>query len=230
MIKHNRYLIKAIAFDMDGVVIDSNRAIEAFWHQWARHQHIPFTQQTIDTFIHGRTTLETIQELFTQSSPEVKERIRADAMDFDWTMQPSLIPSIHAFLPLLAGRVANIALMTSAPKKRALKMVALHGLESYFQQLVSGEDVSQGKPHPEPYLTGAKKLGVSPQECLVFEDSDNGIASALAAGMLVIAVNNARMTSERIIAHISDYKTLDIKNHQLTVGGDSLPVKLVNQP
>ena len=117
MIKHNMYLIKAIAFDMDGVVIDSNRAIEAFWHRWARHQHIPFTQQTIDTFIHGRTTLETIQELFTQSSPEVKERIRADAMDFDWTMQPSLIPSIHAFLPLLASHVANIALVTSAPKK-----------------------------------------------------------------------------------------------------------------
>ena len=103
-------------------------------------------------------------------------------------------------------------------------MLALHGLDTYFQQLVSGEDVRQGKPHPEPYLTGAKKLGVSPKECLVFEDFDSGIASALAAGMLVIAVNNARLTSERIIAHISDYKTLDIKNQQLTVGGEVYPL------
>jgi sugar-phosphatase len=229
MTMNNTYPIKAVAFDMDGVLIDSNQAIENFWRQWAYHEQIAYTQQTIDVFIHGRTTQQTIQELFAESAPDVKDRIQAEAMDFDLTMQPALIAHIDSFLPRLSAHISSIALVTSAPKQRALKMLGPHGIDSYFQQLVTGEEVGLGKPHPEPYLTAANKLGIAPEECLVFEDSDSGIASALAAGMFVVAVNNVRMISERIIAHIRDYSALHIENQRLTLAGASLSVKLVNE-
>jgi HAD superfamily hydrolase (TIGR01509 family) len=229
MTMNNTYPIKAVAFDMDGVLIDSNQAIEDFWRQWAHHEQIDYTQQTIDVFIHGRTTQQTIQELFASSTPLIKERIQAEAMDFDLTMQPALIDHIDSFLPRLSTHISSIALVTSAPKQRTLKMLRPHGIDSYFQQLVTGEEVGQGKPHPEPYLTAANKLGIAPEECLVFEDSDSGIASALAAGMFVIAVNNVRMISERIIARIRDYSTLHVENQRLTLAGASLSVKLVNE-
>ena len=77
------YKITAIAFDMDGVIIDSNAAIEKFWQQWAAKENLVFTNETAIRYIHGRATLETINELFEKSTQEIKNQILEAAIDFE---------------------------------------------------------------------------------------------------------------------------------------------------
>ncbi len=213
----NNYKIRAIAFDMDGVLIDSNSEIENFWKQWAIKESISFTDETAIKFIHGRTTNETIQELFRNSTENTKRNILESAFDFDLNMQPSLIAGAGSFLLNLFVGINKIALVTSSPSKRARKMLELHGIEKYLPYSVTGDDVKSGKPDPEPYLKAALKMHVSPDDCLVFEDSKNGILSALAAGMHVISVNNYNIKSDRIISVINDYTGLHIEHGKLYV-------------
>ncbi|MFA6603396.1 MAG: HAD family phosphatase [Patescibacteria group bacterium] len=93
-----------------------------------------------------------------------------------------LVPGVVEFIRLARPKFAKIGLATSslAPVQRAI--FDAYRLHDYFDAVVTAEDVMHGKPHPEPYLLAAKRLKIEPAACLVIEDSDNGIRSALAAG------------------------------------------------
>ncbi len=223
----NSYNIKAVLFDLDGVLIDSNIEIEKFWKGWAAKERIVFANETVEKNILGRTTLETINELFIHSSEQIKEEIYKSAVDFDMNMQPDLIKDADRFLKELAPFSKKIALVTSSPKIRAKRILELHNIYSHFISSVTGEDVIAGKPDPEPYLLGATKLNVNPEECLVFEDSNNGIISALAAGMYVIAVDN-EMRNEKIITRINNYVNLKVENKSIGTIDKSIRIKLNN--
>ena len=96
-----------------------------------------------------------------------------------------LKPGVRELLPQIT---LPIGLCTSSRRVSALRKLTLAGLESAFHQVVAREDVRRAKPHPEPYLTTADRLGVSPARCLVFEDSETGAAAARAAGCTVVQV------------------------------------------
>lgn len=98
---------------------------------------------------------------------------------------PSLAAS--ALLARYAGR-KPMALVSSGNRDGVEAILGTMGWRDYFGAVVSGDDVTKGKPHAEPYLTGARLLGVDPARCLVFEDTEAGIASGLTAGMAVIDV------------------------------------------
>lgn len=221
------YNIKAVLFDLDGVLIDSNIEIENFWKNWAAKENIIFTNETLEKNILGRTTLETINELFLHSSEHIKKEIYRSAVDFDMNMHPDLMKDADRFLRELARFSEKIALVTSSPKIRAKRILERHNIYSHFVNSVTGEDVITGKPDPEPYLLGASKLNVNPQECLVFEDSNNGILSALAAGMYVIAVGN-EMRNEKIITRINNYDNLKVENKIIVTMDKSIRINLIN--
>jgi HAD superfamily hydrolase (TIGR01509 family) len=223
----NTYNVKAVLFDLDGVLIDSNIEIEKFWQGWAAKERILFTKETVEKNILGRTTLETINELFINSSEQIKEEIYKSAVDFDMNMQPDLIKDADRFLKELATFSQKIALVTSSPKIRAKRLLERHNIYSFFINSVTGEDVISGKPNPEPYLLGASKLNLNPEECLVFEDSNNGIISALAAGMYVIAVGN-KMENQNIITRINNYVNLKVENNIIVTIDKSIRIKLIN--
>ena len=141
-------------------------------------------------------------------------------------MHPDLIKDAERFLKELATFSQKIALVTSSPKIRAKRILERHNIYSHFNNSVTGEDVIAGKPDPEPYLLGASKLNVNPEECLVFEDSNNGILSALAAGMYVIAVDN-KMENDKIITRINNYVNLIIENEIIVAIDKSIRIKLI---
>jgi len=221
------YNIRAILFDLDGVLIDSNIEIEKFWKGWAAKERIVFTNETVKKNILGRTTRETINELFINSSEQIKEEIYKSAVDFDMNMHPGLIKDADKFLKELAAFSQKIALVTSSPKIRAKRILERHNIYSHFISAVTGEDVIARKPDPEAYLLGASKLNVNPEECLVFEDSNNGIISALEAGMYVIAVGN-KMENENIITRINNYVNLKIENEIIVAIDKSIRIRLIN--
>lgn len=201
-------MISAILFDLDGVILDSNPVIELFWAKWAEREGVPFNAQVVKEKIHGRTTWETIHALFEKTEPARKQEIYDDGIAYDLTMEPELMAGVKDFISDLSVSGLPFCLVTSSDRPRAWHFLKQHGLDGYFTSSVTGDEVTKGKPDPEPYLKGAAKLGIDPADCLVFEDSDSGIKSALTAGMRVISVNNSSYKGERILWNIRNFREL----------------------
>jgi HAD superfamily hydrolase (TIGR01509 family) len=98
---------------------------------------------------------------------------------------PAVLPGVHELLARLRDEGVPVALVSSSYRV-LVDAVLTHGFA--FDTTLSGDEVTHGKPHPEPYLTAAERLGVDPQRCVVLEDSGAGVSSGLAAGCAVVAV------------------------------------------
>lgn len=212
-------MIKAVLFDLDGVILDSNPVIEAFWGSWAEKEGVEFNERVIKETIHGRTTWETIHTLFHQSDATRKQEIYDDGVAYDLVMKPELVPGVENFMAALTDRRIPFMLVTSSPTKRAWHFLKQHRLDRFISDSITAEDVQRGKPAPEPYLKGAGKLGIDPANCLVFEDSDSGITSAITAGMQVIAVNNPEFRPDRVHWNIRNFEDLVLLDETLNYLG-----------
>jgi HAD superfamily hydrolase (TIGR01509 family) len=112
-----------------------------------------------------------------------------------------LKPGVDDLLALLGGW--KRAIVTSSSRAAARQKMDLTGLSAQFAELVSLDDVGSAKPHPEPYLIAAARLGVDPGRCLVFEDSETGAQSAHSAGCVVVQVPDLIPASGRFAHHIA---------------------------
>ncbi|RFM25919.1 HAD family hydrolase [Deminuibacter soli] len=213
--------ISRVLFDMDGVLINSNAAIETFWSEWASKEKLAITEADIRHKIHGRPTLETIDLLFAGSADETKQNIYSEARLFDITMRPLLLPGVKRFVTQLHAASVVTGVVTSAPAERITHMLQPHGIYHLFNAMVTSEDYTKGKPDPEPYTVMATRLAVKPSCCLVFEDADSGIRAALDAGMQVVAVNNA-FEHERVIGHIPDFAGITMNGASILHNGNLL--------
>ena len=184
--------IAAVVFDLDGVLVDS----EAVWDEVRRR----FTEENGGRWHEGAQ-----REMMGMSSVEWSRYVR-DRLGVD--MDPERI-SIEVAdrvadlyrerLPLLPGAVESVGLLAkewplavaSSSNRHVIDLVVeLAGLKEEFHATVSSEEVGSGKPAPDVYLEAARRLEVDPGACAAIEDSTNGIRSARAAGMTVIAVPN----------------------------------------
>ena len=214
-------IIKAIIFDLDGVIINSNPEIEKFWYKWAVKTKRELTSKNITEHIYGRKGVETLEALFNDISAETKDAIIKDAIEFDSRMNPEPVEGVYHFIQTLLQLKIPIGLVTSSHKKRALLMLQKQNLHNSFQTHVAAEDVINGKPHPEPYLAIAKKLNQEPEHCLVFEDAISGVISAAAAGMEVIGINAEEGADDLInrgATHVvADFNQVSIAQNQLNI-------------
>ena len=119
-------------------------------------------------------------------------------------------PGLFELLDYLKENKIKIALATSTSRETATKNLEVCGVLKYFDELVCGNDVKNGKPHPEVFLTAAKKLGLDPAGCVAYEDSLTGIESAHRAGMITVMVPDFLQPTEEIKPMISKLcNTLD---------------------
>jgi sugar-phosphatase len=173
---------RAILFDLDGVLVDSRRCVELVWHTWAAERGIdpaPFL-----AVAHGRRISETIR-LVTPDLDAAAEARVLDAMEEVETRGLDVVPGAAALLARLGDR--QRAVVTSGSPAVAGLRLRTGGIP-VPPVLVTAGDVRRGKPDPEGYLLGARRLGVEPEDCLVIEDSPPGVAAGKAAGMRVVAV------------------------------------------
>ncbi|MCR5859496.1 HAD-IA family hydrolase [Mesorhizobium sp. J428] len=173
----------AFLFDMDGTILNSIAAAERVWSAWAmRHGvDVPSFLPTI----HGRRASETIRQLNIPGMDIVAEATALAQAEIDDVEGVVSIAGAEAFLAALPAD--RWAIVTSAPRRLALRRLEAAGLP-VPATMVSGEDVSNGKPAPDCFLLAAERLGQAPHDCLVFEDAAAGIAAAEAAGMRVLVV------------------------------------------
>jgi sugar-phosphatase len=173
----------AFLFDMDGTILTSIRSAERVWTAWAARHGLDV--HTFLPTLHGKRTHDTIRQLGLPGVDPIAEAAWITAAEIEDVAD---IEAIHGAADFLASLPPDRwGIVTSAPRALAKARLAAAGLPS-SNLLVAAEDVKHGKPAPDPFLLGAHKLGVAPEDCLVFEDTQAGLQSAKAAGMESIVV------------------------------------------
>jgi sugar-phosphatase len=197
MITDIQYLeCDALLFDLDGVLIDSTRCIVRHWKDWADQHNLDL--DSIMQVAHGIRTIETIQLIAPHLDAELEaERFTAnEIVDTDGVYAVEGATRILAALPEDAWTVvtSGSAALAQARLRRAELPIP--------RALVTADDVTQGKPAPEPYLVGAQRLGVAVERCVVIEDAPAGIASGKSAGMRIVGIATTHGREELLDAGV----------------------------
>lgn len=174
---------RAFLFDMDGTVLNSIAAAERIWAAWALRHGVDVA--SFLPTIHGVRAIDTINRLAlpgVDAEAEAALITEAEIEDVEGIIE---VPGAADFLKSLPAN--QWAIVTSAPKALALRRMAAAGIPQPLV-MVTAEDVSAGKPDPAGYRLAAKRLGVEPADCLIFEDATVGILAAEAAGAGLIVV------------------------------------------
>ncbi len=211
------FICTAILFDLDGVLVDSSTVVKRHWKNWADSHSVPFDQ--LMDIAHGRTSAEIIRLMAPQLDAE-REGRRREAVEGVDTDGLKVFDSACDLLQSLPPD--RWAVVTSGVQRTAATRL---GFGNFPEPpvLVTAEDVRRGKPDPEAYLLAARRLGVSPEQCVVVEDAPAGIEAAKAAGMLVIAVAT---THDPADLRSADVVAPAIANIEVTAQGSRLRVNV----
>jgi sugar-phosphatase len=174
----------AILFDLDGVLVDSTRAVDREWREWARRKGVD--GDAVMAIAHGVRTIEVIQRVAPHLEAEA-EVLELESREADHQEGVCVMPGAVALVHSIPE--GRWGVVTSGTPLLASARLRFCGLP-VPKVLVTADDVAHGKPHPEPYLKGAGRLGFSPADCLVIEDAPAGIQSARAAGTTVIGITS----------------------------------------
>ena len=186
-------MIQAVLFDMDGTVFDTEGIYRRCWFRAAKD--VGF-EEDIDLF------LQRVCGLNQADMTALVYRVYGENTSFDvlWGRWLECVDEEMArgVLPFKAGapeilfalqeRGIKIALVTSSGQKTVARYLQMSNLEGVFDVIVTGNQVTHGKPHPEIFLTAANKLGIAPEACIVVEDSPNGVRAGHAAGMYTVMI------------------------------------------
>ncbi|GHD64481.1 HAD-IA family hydrolase [Jeongeupia chitinilytica] len=196
---------RALLLDMDGTLVDSTPAVEKGWTRWCIDHGI--APRTVLDICHGCTS----EYVLARVAPHLDvatENAVLDALEIEYAAEATVRPGAADLLAALPP--AQWALVTSAGREVALTRFRLGALP-WPAVAVVAEDVSQGKPSPEPYLRAAVALGVDPAECVVFEDAAAGVASALAAGCRVVIVGDHVPLQPGVIGRVADFAGVSLQ-------------------
>jgi mannitol-1-/sugar-/sorbitol-6-phosphatase len=175
-------ICKAVLFDMDGTLVDSTRVVELAWGWWAERHDIPL--EAVLSFSHGRPTIATMEHFLpTRDHTEELEEMER----YEETQLEGILAVPGATQVVYALQSYPWAIVTSAWRTLAEARVIAAGLP-LPKVIVPVDETRNGKPHPEGYLLAAERLGVVPNECLVFEDTRPGIEAGVNAGMQVVGL------------------------------------------
>jgi len=190
----------AVIFDNDGTLVESAGPVQRSWLRWARENDVDPRQLAGS---HGLPAAAIIERVAPHLDPAAAlEQIESlELADLDGVHAlPGVLEALAA-LAVPVGGPAAFAIATSATRPLARARLTTAGIEEP-ELLVTVEDVERGKPHPDPFLLAAERLGVDPADCLVCEDAPSGISAAKAAGCAVLAVTTTSPTEELAVADL----------------------------
>jgi sugar-phosphatase len=194
-----------LLFDMDGTLVDSTASVERAWSRFAARHGLDAA--AILAVAHGRPTIEVVADFAPPGVDVVAETDRIEAEEIDRTDGISEIPGAAA---LLGGLDRDRwAVVTSATRALTTRRLAAVGIP-LPKILVAADDVTKGKPHPQPYMLAAKALGFDARDAVVFEDAPAGLTSALAAGATTVVVGGYKGGPSEGLPRITDFLAVKV--------------------
>jgi beta-phosphoglucomutase len=210
----DRILIKAVIFDLDGVIVDTAQYHFLAWKRLAKELGVPFTEADNERLkgVSRMQSLDILLELGGISlSQHDKEQLANKKntwfVDFVERMVPEeIFPGVKHLLRKLKERGIKVGLASSS--KNAQTVIQLLHIQHEFDVVVDGTMITHSKPDPEIFLLAARKLGVAPADCIVFEDAEAGVEAALAAGMKCIGVGSIDQLgkADKVISQTGDFQ------------------------
>lgn len=198
---------RALLFDLDGTLIDSLPAVDRAWGAWATKHG--FEIDWVLGQIHGRRSIDSIRDLRPDLDAEAEDAWLRQMESTD-TEGVTALPGAAEFVAGLGD--APYAYVTSGTSDVAT--ARLRAVKYPIPDAsVYGEDIQNGKPAPDPYLEGARRLGIDPADCLVFEDTPAGVASATAAGMRSVGIATWKKPEDLVEANtvVSDFRAISLQ-------------------
>ncbi len=188
-----RIKAKAVIWDMDGVIADTAPYHLSAWQEVFRKRGVKFTEEDFkrnfgqknDTIIRDTLGGQIAQGEIDSIAREKEETFRKI---IGQNINP--FPGVTELLQSLRKHRFKMAIASSTPMENIQLITGSLGIDHYFQSIVTGQDVTEGKPSPQSFLLAAQRLGVKPENCVVIEDAVVGVAAAKRAGMRCLAVTN----------------------------------------
>ena len=209
-----RKMVKACLFDLDGVVFDTEPLYTLFWRNLDKR-----LRPNIDNFEHiikGQTLVQIYDKYFAGEEKK-QEEITAFVNEYEQNMSFNYITGFDDFVKDVRSKGIKTAVVTSSNLEKMQNVYNKHPeFKGYFDEILTSEDFEESKPSPDCYLKAAARFGVSPKECIVFEDSFNGLRSGIASGARVIglATTNSMAEIEPYTKEvISNYDGFTLSDH-----------------
>lgn len=217
-------MVKAVVFDMDGVIFDTEKAVIEVWQEVASKHNIPNIEEhcrncigisataSRDKFIERYGDKYDYDSIRAEKSGRIRERFHQGKIDIK--------PGVEYILTTLRSLGLKIAIASSTREDAVREELTLMGLIQYFDEIVTGDKVSRSKPAPDIFLMACEKLGVHPSEAIGIEDSFNGIRSSHEAGLYTIMVPDLLQPTDEIRSianYVADdlYEAMDVISQKL---------------
>jgi beta-phosphoglucomutase len=209
-------MIRAFLFDLDGTLVDSMPHHRDAWIEWRARRGLPLDATDFASTA-GRSIAEILVDMFPALALDELAAIAAEkeAIYREFAVHSlALIRGAQAFVGAARDLGVPLAVCTAGTPENIALAFSLHGIDRWVQTVVSPADGLRGKPHPDLFLEAARRLGVAPASCIVFEDAPLGVEAALRAGMPAVALTTTLPASEfagfpNVIAIEPDFSALD---------------------
>ena len=190
-------------FDMDGVLFDTERIYQKIWQQIAKENGIELGNGFLRAIsgTNGAYMCQIIETYYHVSDGTVIMKECMERMRKELSICVPIKKGVHEILEFFQRSGVQIAVASSSTMQQIKGNIEKAGIFDYFFTLVSGTEVKHGKPAPDIFLCAAERLGCIPEECIVFEDSENGIKAGHAAGCKTIMVPDLIEASHAILPY-----------------------------
>lgn len=188
-------MIKAVLFDMDGTVLDTETVHKIAWDRALTEASVPIAEDTFYSLIglNVQSTGQYLKEHFgLEEDAFLQVNSNAVRYSYEYIEQKGLSvkKGFHALSDFLLQNGIKSVIVTSSEQEDARANLGKAGILDRFDGIIGGGDVEKGKPSPEPYLKAAALVGLSPSECIAAEDSANGVRSAYNAGITCVYIKD----------------------------------------
>jgi beta-phosphoglucomutase len=217
-------MLSGVIFDMDGVIVDSHPVHKKAWRRFLELQGKKLDDTDLDFIMDGRRREEILRHFLGELSDDEVQNLghQKDALFMEESTAMRMIEGFPEFLQQLTQANIRLAVGSSASNGRVNYILHLFGLRKFFQAVVTGDQVTAGKPDPAVFRLASKDLGVPPSETLVFEDSVSGVKAANAAGMKCIGIAAdgpiPKLLDAGAIQIVPNYTNLSLNHVRALVG------------
>ncbi len=205
--------LKAALFDLDGVVFDTEPQYTVFWGAQCREFHPE--HPGLEHEIKGQTLMQIYERHFSGELEPARSLITERLNAYEAQMDYIYIDGLQAFIDDLHRNGVKTAVVTSSNRPKMEQVFLRHPeFKTLFDAILTSEDFAESKPSPDCYLRGAARFAAAPADCVVFEDSFNGLRSGKAAGMFVVGLattNSSESIKSLSDCQIDNYKDFDYK-------------------